>query len=611
MVDLLQPWHIVVLAGVIVFIVIMRKRSREQVGKAQSHGQSPHLCAPVPELDPTLVAPHRPEIVASPLSDMTGASSEKLEQQRKASDRRALVFAVGGVIISVILLVFAMLNGHHPSRPLQVNPNYLVGTWNGRSRDVDITLTITSDPGPNSSSAITGTLSVSGFGAGSEGDCFNLNDGAIAGQRTADGIFLHGTVGESSEEFDQENGNWRETHQYSISAKLSPTGMSNGALKLASELLSCQRQPIAPSLAEGIGFDLSLVKAPTSTPPDQAPPARGQPPVAISGSSSDTLSIPVAQAIKQFPPEFTTSDDENDLTLKVEGRSIEEYRNPKIASLPSHDTIECSKNQMNCREVVTPQPMKTEDMTAIVENGGFLFTDQIKLDADAIKSLEGAVATDYTVSSWSELGSGNYQIKAEMKYNACGKRTITINSFEHTVTTSDAQSCDAHLPSEFQGFMLSGNFSIAVATQKLSSSSGEPAPATGAGAPQDEPKNSQTVSQVTKSADLPPLSSMIDKVPGIVMDNPMLRPHFEKLLGSSLSDFEARLEVSGTTERNGDWVVGMGNMPHEGGSDNAAYAINIQSGIIYAVMRVNQKVRVFGVKAVTELPTPLTDWLAQ
>jgi hypothetical protein len=124
-------------------------------------------------------------------------------------------------------------------------------------------------------------------------------------------------------------------------------------------------------------------------------------------------------------------------------------------------------------------------------------------------------------------------------------------------------------------------------------------------------KNSQSVPRPTMSADLPPLSSIIGAYPGTLMDDPVLKPRFEKLLGSSLPDFEARLEISGTTERNGDWVVGMGNMPHAGGSDNAAYAINIQSGVICAVMRVNQEVRVFGANAVTELPTPLTDWLAQ
>jgi hypothetical protein len=38
--DLLQPLHIVILAGIIVSIVIMLKRPRVQVGRAQSNGQS-------------------------------------------------------------------------------------------------------------------------------------------------------------------------------------------------------------------------------------------------------------------------------------------------------------------------------------------------------------------------------------------------------------------------------------------------------------------------------------------------------------------------------------------------------------------------------------------
>jgi hypothetical protein len=385
---------------------------------------------------------------------------------------------------------------------------------------VDITLTITSDPGPSSSSAITGTLSVSGFGAGSEGDCFNLNDGAIAGYRTADGIFLHGTVGESSEESDPENGNWRETHQYSLSAKVIPTGMSNGALKLASELLSCQRQPIAPRLTDGIGIDLSLVEAPTSTPSGQAPPAPGwdrsnaavSTPPAPSTPPSAVLSIPVARAIKQFPPEFTASIDRVGITLTVDGRDIAEYENSTVTDLPSHDAIECSKGRMACDETVTPEPMEAEDMTAISARDGSFFAAKVLASASAIESMgHDPMTNHYKVTDWSELGPGSYRVVAEwLMDNGCGKRTITIDSLDYTasIDTSIAPACSAaysngspHYPPKYETIVLSRGFSVAAAVQKSSSSNGGPGPlspeqsaASQQMQPSDSSRNAPTVS---------------------------------------------------------------------------------------------------------------------
>ena len=126
-----------------------------------------------------------------------------------------------------------------------------------------------------------------------------------------------------------------------------------------------------------------------------------------------------------------------------------------------------------------------------------------------------------------------------------------------------------------------------------------------------EHTTSQTVSNQIKQLDLPALSFMIGQDPVSVMENPNLKLRFEKILGPSLPDFEARLEISSNTEKNGDLIVGTGLMPHRGEFDDAAYAINIQTGTVCAVMRVNQEVKVFGVNAVTELPKPLTDWLEQ
>ena len=182
------------------------------------------------------------------------------------------------------------------------------------------------------------------------------------------------------------------------------------------------------------------------------------------------LSISTAQAIKQFPPEFTISNDQLGVALKVEGRFIQEYEDPKISSLPTHDTIECSNGGKYCYETATLEPTETGDTTAVIGRDGALFAEQGAADMNVIKPLEIG-RNRYVVIDWSELGSGNYQVVAEGLTKDCYKRTITINSLQHTVSTSDdAKSCnDASLPPKSNGLMLSKDFSITTAVQSTPS----------------------------------------------------------------------------------------------------------------------------------------------
>jgi hypothetical protein len=167
---------------------------------------------------------------------------------------------------------------------------------------------------------------------------------------------------------------------------------------------------------------------------------------------------PVSQAIKKSPPEFTMSDSQNGVKLRVEGRTIEDYGNLDTSNLPDHETITCSKKEMVCHRTVTTAPMKTEDMTGVLVNGDDLVAVPIGVDASTLKALEGSVTSNYQIASWSDLGPG-YQIEAKESVG-CRNVKLTINSFERTVTDSTVQSCDKNLPSEYNGFLLDGKYNM-------------------------------------------------------------------------------------------------------------------------------------------------------
>ena len=73
-------------------------------------------------------------------------------------------------------------------------------------------------------------------------------------------------------------------------------------------------------------------------------------------------------------------------------------------------------------------------------------------------------------------------------------------------------------------------------------------------------------------------------------------------------DFSDRIE-SGLVKRQGDWLVAEGFAPNSGGSDEAAFAINVSTGMVFAIMWVDgQQVRSFGVDDLRKLPPPLLEW---
>jgi len=74
--------------------------------------------------------------------------------------------------------------------------------------------------------------------------------------------------------------------------------------------------------------------------------------------------------------------------------------------------------------------------------------------------------------------------------------------------------------------------------------------------------------------------------------------------------FAERLSVSNTTTLEGDWIVGAGLAPHMGGSDEAALAINAQTGEVYgAILEDGKTIYGFGFGASWEnAPQFIKEW---
>ena len=105
------------------------------------------------------------------------------------------------------------------------------------------------------------------------------------------------------------------------------------------------------------------------------------------------------------------------------------------------------------------------------------------------------------------------------------------------------------------------------------------------------------------------LSEFEGKPADIALHNPTLKTKFAALLGASLKDFSHRLEMGALVKRQGDWLVAEGFAPHSGGSDEAAFAINVTTGMVFAIMWVDgQQIRLFGVEDTRMLPPPLLEW---
>ena len=106
------------------------------------------------------------------------------------------------------------------------------------------------------------------------------------------------------------------------------------------------------------------------------------------------------------------------------------------------------------------------------------------------------------------------------------------------------------------------------------------------------------------------IASIEGKYPFDVIKMPWFKSKLAALLNDkSRREFSARLQVASPVERQGDWLVGKGLAPHSGGSEEAAFAINVNSGAVFGMMMTDGDVFTsIGVDDPAKLPSPLQAW---
>ncbi|MBU1361118.1 MAG: hypothetical protein KJ901_20465 [Gammaproteobacteria bacterium] len=94
--------------------------------------------------------------------------------------------------------------------------------------------------------------------------------------------------------------------------------------------------------------------------------------------------------------------------------------------------------------------------------------------------------------------------------------------------------------------------------------------------------------------------------------SPPWRPKFVAILKGKYNGFVERLAVGSPSTRDGDLITGSGLMPHRGGTDEAAFAIDTRTGQVFAAMLEDgKKLSSFGVAQGQQVPVFIADWMKE
>ncbi|HOY70224.1 MAG TPA: hypothetical protein PL131_11240 [Methylotenera sp.] len=107
-------------------------------------------------------------------------------------------------------------------------------------------------------------------------------------------------------------------------------------------------------------------------------------------------------------------------------------------------------------------------------------------------------------------------------------------------------------------------------------------------------------------------TGIVGMAPYDIVRSKAFKAKFKQITKGKYTQLVERLVVASETELQGDWVVGEGMMPHAGGSDEAAIAINIKTGKVYAAMLENAKqISAFGFTDPKNPPPFLKKWIGE
>lgn len=105
-------------------------------------------------------------------------------------------------------------------------------------------------------------------------------------------------------------------------------------------------------------------------------------------------------------------------------------------------------------------------------------------------------------------------------------------------------------------------------------------------------------------------SSFLGQSASVALSDATISGQFKSLLGDKYPVFQTNMEVAGELHaEDGNLIVGSGNAPHDGGTNEAMFAVNTATGKYYAVLFTDGRTfNAFGVASMRELPTPLLQW---
>ena len=108
---------------------------------------------------------------------------------------------------------------------------------------------------------------------------------------------------------------------------------------------------------------------------------------------------------------------------------------------------------------------------------------------------------------------------------------------------------------------------------------------------------------------LPDLSKYVGSHASEIFKNLVVQEKFKVLLGSEYDRFQENLSVASRLEFKGNFYFGRGSAaPTQRGIDDSAFAINRETGEVFACVLANETIKCPGVKSQYDLPAPLHDW---
>jgi hypothetical protein len=122
----------------------------------------------------------------------------------------------------------------------------------------------------------------------------------------------------------------------------------------------------------------------------------------------------------------------------------------------------------------------------------------------------------------------------------------------------------------------------------------------------------KTANSAMHSAATPELGKYLGKSAASLMADTGVSVKLNQLLGKDYAAFKERMDISGDVGQDAGYLWVTGNMPHEGGSEVAGFAVNSKTGDVVAVALVGGKqYKFYGVSKPADLPQPLREWYKQ